>query len=278
MAVAAAWSIIALLLIKLFELNDPRGQAIVLAAPLVAAFVARVRLSPGLEAGVIAISISWAALLLLKDWISYRNQTAEIYRTSRVDAGLQALLVELADQFKMRAPQLRVSEQASCPFMTGWLKPLIVLPASVAESLSRDELSVLLAHELAHVKRLDFLSKWVLLFVTRLSWLNPIASGLYRRIGFELECASDRLASEVTGMPGTLARTLVKADRLISAHPHGPAANLVVGACSSLEARIAHLAQPGRAGNVRVKVGLILGTLMPMCFKIAPAWLLLATL
>lgn len=278
MAVAAAWSILALLLIKLFELNDPRGQAIVLVVPLVAAFVARVRLSPELEAGVIAISVSFAALLLLKDWISYRKQTAEIYRTAHVDPVLHPLLIELADKFKMKAPQLRVSEHASSPFMTGWLKPLIVLPTSVAEALSRDELSVLIAHELAHVKRRDFLTKWVLLFITRLSWLNPVASGLYRRISFELECASDRLASEVTGMPGTLARTLVKADQMISAHPRGQAANLIVGACSSLEARIANLARTPRVGKVGIKVGLILSALMPFCYKIAPAWLLLATL
>lgn len=137
----------------------------------------------------------------------------------------------------------------------------------------------MLAHELAHISRRDFVSKWALLFLTRLSWLNPIAGGLYRRIGLELECASDKLAGRITGLHGTLARTLVKTSCLIKDQPPNRSQYLMVGACSSLEARIEHLTEAAAEPCVMgiVKTILILILLMPVCFQIAPLWLYLTS-
>lgn len=127
--------------------------------------------------------------------------------------------------------------------------------------------------------RRDFVSKWALLFLTRLSWLNPIACGLYRCIGLELECASDKLAGRITGLHGTLARTLVKTNCLIKDQPPNRSQYLTVGACSSLEARIEHLTEVAAEPYVTgiVKTILILILLMPVCFPIAPLWLYLTS-
>lgn len=279
MAVAAAWSIIALLLIRFMRLSDPRCQALVLVAPLMAAFIGRVRLAAGFEWLVVAVSIVIALALLLRDTLLYRRTIARIHATASADLRIEAIIAALAARFSIAPPQLLISTAATQPFTSGVMRPVVILPAAIAESLNEKELSALLAHELAHISRRDFVSKWALLFLTRLSWLNPIAGGLYRRIGLELECASDKLAGRVTGLRGTLARTLVKTNSLIKDQPPNRSQYLMVGACSSLEARIEHLTEAAAEPYVTgiFKTILILILLMPVCFQIAPLWLYLTS-
>ena len=274
MAVAAIWSIIALLLIRLVRLTDPRCQALVLVAPLVAAFIGRARLVVEVEWLLVGASVGVALALLARDVLIYRRAMAAIRAGGDRDTRVESIVTDLALRFSIKPPQLLLSRTATQPFTAGFLRPVVVLPLAVVQELNDRELSTLLAHELAHISRYDFLSKWALLFLTRLSWLNPIASGLYRRIGLELECASDKLAGRVTGMPGTLARTLVKTNSLINRKNAANSECLMVGACSSLEARIEHLSQIGEPREAGIwKTVLILALLMPICFQVAPLWM-----
>lgn len=274
MAVAAIWSIIALLLIRLVRLTDPRCQALVLVAPLIAAFIGRARLVVEVEWLLVGASVAVALALLARDVLIYRRAMAAIRAGGDRDTRVESIVADLAMRFAIKPPQLLLSRTATQPFTAGFLRPVVVLPLAVVQELNDRELSTLLAHELAHISRYDFLSKWALLFLTRLSWLNPIASGLYRRIGLELECASDKLAGRVTGMPGTLARTLVKTNSLINRKNAANSEYLMVGACSSLEARIEHLSQIGEPREAGIwKTVLILALLMPICFQVAPLWM-----
>lgn len=278
MAVAAVWAIVALLLIRLFRLHDPRGQAIVLVIALAAGFIGRARLAPDLEWAVIAGSIALALLLMLRDVIVYKRSMRSIWKSCVSDARVETIAQSLADQFSIKLPKLLISRAASQPCTSGFFNPVIILPENLADSLSDRELSALLAHEMAHIRRRDFISKWALLLLTRMSWLNPVATGLYQRIGLELECASDRLAARVTGLPGTLARTLVKTNSLIRSGPPSRADYLMVGACSSLESRVGALARGTESRRTwLLKIGAILAAMWPTCFEIAPLWLRLTT-
>lgn len=278
MAVAAVWAIVALLLIRLFRLNDPRGQAIILVIALVAGFIGRARLAVGLEWVVVAGSILLALILLLRDVIVYKH-CMRAFRGSCVnDRRVESIAETIAARFFIRCPSLLISEKAMQPCTSGFFNPVIVLPAKLADSLSDRELSALLAHEMAHIRRRDFVSKWALLLLTRMSWLNPVATGLYRRIALEIECASDKLAARVTGLPGTLARTLVKTNRLVKSDLTDRADYLMVGACSSLETRVEALARDGETRRSCVlKIGAILFAMGPTCFEIAPLWLRLTS-
>lgn len=277
-AVAAVWAIVALLLIRLFRLTDPRGQAIILVIALLAGFIGRTRLAVGFEWIVLAASISLALIFLLRDIVLYKSFMRAFRDACVSDRRVEAIARTLATRFSIRCPNLLISEAASQPCTSGFFKPVIILPAKLADSLSDRELSALLAHEMAHIRRRDFISKWALLLLTRMSWLNPVATGLYRRIGLELECASDKLAARVTGLPGTLARTLVKTNRLIKSDIPAGADHLMVGACSSLETRVGALARncETRRGCV-LKIGAILLAMWPTCFEIAPLWLRLTS-
>jgi len=69
------------------------------------------------------------------------------------------------------------------PVVIGWLRPVILLPASVLTGLSREHLQTILAHELAHVRRCDYLVNLLQSIAETLLFYHPAVwwiSGLIR--------------------------------------------------------------------------------------------------
>lgn len=60
------------------------------------------------------------------------------------------------------------------PFLIGVFRPVIVVPAGLPNTLTPEELRHLFFHELAHLKRGDLISGWVMSFVLALHWFNPL--------------------------------------------------------------------------------------------------------
>jgi hypothetical protein len=58
-----------------------------------------------------------------------------------------------------RPVQLVTSVRADGPSAIGWLRPLILLPPATAMGLITAQLDAMLAHELAHIRRHDYLVK-----------------------------------------------------------------------------------------------------------------------
>lgn len=91
-----------------------------------------------------------------------------------LDTDLQALCRQLDIR---RIPQVLVSDDTGCPLLAGLLKPAIVLPASLWNDCTATQRRLILAHELAHVKRQDLFWAWLpnlgrcLFFFHPLVWL-----------------------------------------------------------------------------------------------------------
>src|SRR5258706_15978258 len=70
----------------------------------------------------------------------------------------QQTLSRLADKIRLgRTVALSICERVPAPAVVGWLKPAILLPASVLTELPAAQLEAILLHELAHVRRHDYL-------------------------------------------------------------------------------------------------------------------------
>jgi beta-lactamase regulating signal transducer with metallopeptidase domain len=81
-------------------------------------------------------------------------------------AVLQQACRQEAERLAVRRPQrLKVSSRVDSPFLVGILRPTIVLPARAEDLYDRTELGIMLAHELAHLKRHDLLWNWLLVAV-----------------------------------------------------------------------------------------------------------------
>jgi Zn-dependent protease with chaperone function len=115
-------------------------------------------------------------------------------------------------------PRLLVIRAAPCPaFTMGIRPPIVVLSAELAESLATRELQGVLAHELAHVRRIDYVVRWAATVLRDIMVWNPFVVLWYNRLVEEQESASDAYAAELLGDPVAVASGLVE----VGAHTQG---------------------------------------------------------
>ena len=69
--------------------------------------------------------------------------------------------------------------------MAGWLKPAILLPASILGGVSPQQLEAILAHELAHIRRHDYLVNLLQTVAETLLFYHPAVWWVSRRIRIE---------------------------------------------------------------------------------------------
>ncbi|BDC52886.1 hypothetical protein F183_A52010 [Bryobacterales bacterium F-183] len=134
-------------------------------------------------------------------------------------------------QLSTRAPRVLLHNGTETPFAAGFLKPAIVLPASLPDQLSDAELQHVLLHETAHIARRD---DWTNLFaqiIRAVCWPNPFVALVMRRIDSEREQACDDWVVASTGnAPVPYAKSLAKLMEIGVARHRQPAlASSMVG-------------------------------------------------
>jgi beta-lactamase regulating signal transducer with metallopeptidase domain len=105
---------------------------------------------------------------------------------------------------------LRVSSAITGPITVGALRAMVLLPLSAITLLGPDELEMVLAHELAHVRRADFLCNLVQTLVETLFFFHPAVWWIGSRIRHERELCCDDLALKVCPNPVTYATALFR--------------------------------------------------------------------
>ncbi|NNK89253.1 MAG: M56 family metallopeptidase [Saprospiraceae bacterium] len=102
------------------------------------------------------------------------------------------------------------SYRITTPLVMGYIKPVILFPVGLANQLSIEEIEAILAHELAHIKRHDFLFNLLQSFAEVMFYYHPGIWYISSRISFERENCCDDMAIDMTGNSISYARTLVK--------------------------------------------------------------------
>jgi beta-lactamase regulating signal transducer with metallopeptidase domain len=100
------------------------------------------------------------------------------------------------------------------PIAAGIVAPVVILPTALLARMPSDLLEALLAHELAHIRRHDYLINLLQTLVEAVLFYHPAVWWLSRRIRHERELIADDLAAHALGAPRTLARALAELDRL----------------------------------------------------------------
>jgi protocatechuate 3,4-dioxygenase beta subunit len=98
-----------------------------------------------------------------------------------------------------RVVRLVHNARVSCPMVVGALRPVILLPTCLLTGLSLAEIELILAHELAHVRRHDYLVNLVQSLVETLLFYHPAVWWVSRQIRTEREHCCDDVAVSVTG-------------------------------------------------------------------------------
>jgi beta-lactamase regulating signal transducer with metallopeptidase domain/uncharacterized protein involved in exopolysaccharide biosynthesis len=164
-------------------------------------------------AGVLLCGARWA-----KGY--QRIRSLKTLGTSAVDPGWIEMLEDLKCRIQVSRPvQLLKSACVEVPTVIGWLRPVILLPASSLTGLTPSQLEAILAHELAHICRHDYLINAFQNVVETLMFYHPAVWWISRCIREEREHCCDDLAVKVCGSRVDYARALAAMEQLRVATP-----------------------------------------------------------
>lgn len=164
-------------------------------------------------AGVVLLS-----LRMLGGWLYTWRLLSR--RTSRLGDEWQQMLRRLCEQLRVSRP-VRLVESAlvQVPTAIGWLRPIILIPASAIAGLTPRQLEAIIAHELAHIRRYDYLVNLIQTAVEILLFYHPAVWWVSRQARIEREHCCDDLAVEVCGDVLTYARALSEIEELRNTTP-----------------------------------------------------------
>jgi TonB family protein len=93
-----------------------------------------------------------------------------------------------------RAVALLHSARVQVPTVIGWLRPVVLIPASCLTGLSTEQIEAIFCHELAHVRRHDYLVSVFQSVVEALLFYHPAVWWVSKQVRHERECCCDELA------------------------------------------------------------------------------------
>lgn len=184
------------------------------------------------------------------------------------DARWTSLTDGLARRLRLgRMVTLLRGEHASVPMTWGIVRPIVLLPAE-ADEWSEERRTVVLAHELAHIRRWDALTQWIAHLAVAVHWYNPLVWAAARRLRQEREQACDDAVIALGARPAEYADHLLDIVRSLG-NASGPAAALAMARRSQFEGRLLAILD---AAVPRTGVGraVLLGTLAAGAACIVP--------
>lgn len=107
-----------------------------------------------------------------------------------------------------RNVQIFISNRVSGPLTLGFFKPVVLVPASFFTGLSASQVEAILLHEIAHIRRHDYLINLFQTAVKSIFFFHPAVHYISRRIDQDREHACDDFAVALTRDPQALARGL----------------------------------------------------------------------
>lgn len=166
-------------------------------------------------------------IMSLRVWRGWEH-TRMLRRTAvlRVLPAWEASVDKLRDVLGIdKVVQIAVSAGVTVPSVIGWLKPIILIPPSVLTGLTPLQMELVLAHELAHIRRQDYLWNLLQLFVDTLLFYHPVVRWVSRHARMEREQCCDDIVVNLNGDAINYARALTELERLRT-----PRSSMVLGA------------------------------------------------
>jgi beta-lactamase regulating signal transducer with metallopeptidase domain len=181
----------------------------------------------------------------------------------------QRRLTQLSDRMRVWRPvRLLESCFTDAPVLVGYLRPVILLPLGCLANLPAGQIECILIHELAHIRRHDYLVNLLQGFVEGLLFYHPAVWWASRMVREERENCCDDCVVGITGDARVYAATLAALE-----HRRAPAAEAAVAATGgSLMKRIRRLLASPRAAQSPATPAFAAGLLLVACVAALAAW------
>jgi beta-lactamase regulating signal transducer with metallopeptidase domain len=229
--------------------------------------------APARAAGPLEISTGAALIAILGIWLALSLfRAAQIVRSYRYLRGIKDRSRPVSSEQLInfnywllacgidRTARLLVSSEIASPMAVGFRRPAVIVPESLLNEFTEEELDQVILHELAHVARYD---DWTNLFGRLLGALlpiHPVAVWVLKRIEQDREVACDDWVVAMTGDARPYAASLTRLFELCAVRRRQLLATGMAGRASHLGERIEALLRSGRdftphVSLVRVALG-----------------------
>jgi beta-lactamase regulating signal transducer with metallopeptidase domain len=143
------------------------------------------------------------------------------------DPGLMHCIASLQKRLRLGAGlTVKVVDALDVPAVIGLLRPTLLLPLAFLNEMPLHQVEVVLAHELAHIRRHDVLFALLQRMIEALLFFNPAVWWISRQVSLEREACCDAWAAQLVGPPETVAQTLF--DVVKRLHQPAPAPSVAV--------------------------------------------------
>jgi beta-lactamase regulating signal transducer with metallopeptidase domain len=152
-------------------------------------------------------------LILLTRWVINYQSTKCIRNKGLVDIDerWETFIKKVASQLGItKRITIHISELISSPLTAGFLKPIILIPVASINHLSIQQLEAVIMHELAHIKRCDYLLNLFLSVIEIILFFNPFTRSIGRHIKRERENSCDDWVLQFQYNPAMYAEALLQ--------------------------------------------------------------------
>lgn len=198
--------------------------------------------------GWIALVGVWLTGVVIALLLFVRCRWAAIRVVRRAVLVTDAEMITLMEEFR-KSTEVRSSVSLLCnpeiavPLTVGWLRPAILLPAGFAR-WTEEQRRVVLAHEMAHIRRRDVLWELLARLACCLYWCHPLVWLAHWRIRVEREFACDDAVLTMGEVPDRYAEQLVEFGAALAGRSRPPRHAVAMAARSSLEHRVRAILHP----------------------------------
>jgi hypothetical protein len=164
--------------------------------------------------------VAWGAMIwllgslvmscrLLVQWVDLQRVHGRCRPVS--ESGVKEIAARLGQTMHLkREVEILTGDHVASPAVFGVLRPMLLLPPALLVGIPVEQLEAIIAHELGHIRRHDYLINLAQQLLESLLFFNPVVWWLNRQIRIEREACCDRLAVEVTGKPNAYAWSLTR--------------------------------------------------------------------
>ncbi len=159
--------------------------------------------------GCYALFTFYSLIKFFKVW----KRTQALVKTAFItdlSEDILSVAEECQEHFDVKEVRILFSNSNALPFTVGFFRPLIVLPVEFAQEKDRNLLLSAIGHELAHIKRHDYLLKLICEIICLPLSFHPVATLVKRRIKETCELSCDELVIDKLLKPSIYAQSLVQ--------------------------------------------------------------------
>jgi len=198
--------------------------------------------------GIWAVIAGWLLLGVLRSLVHLRrirNSCSEI-DVAKLDSAIRD---NLRRNQGTRPVVLCTSTEVRVPTALGLMRPAVVIPDSLVQELSSEELNQILLHELAHLRRWDDWTNLAQQLIKAIFFFHPAVWWIEKKIALEREMACDDAVIAETRSPRLYAECLARLAEKNFVHRSAVLAQAALGKIRQTTLRVARILDPQRSST-----------------------------